>query len=78
MKTLSAIPRPYNPWKAETLSFLHVMLVLGVKMTNLLNKTHQTYGIRFEGAFFWKIKNSPIKRYWVASKIVLNNFSAKI
>ncbi len=54
MKTLSATPRPYNRWKAETLSFLHVLLVLGVKMTSLLNKTRQSYGIRFEGAFFWK------------------------
>ena len=63
MKTLSANLRPYNRWKAETLSFLHVLFVLGVKTTSLLNKTRQSYGIRFKGAFFRKIKNSPIKRY---------------
>jgi hypothetical protein len=63
MKTLSATPGPYNRQKAETLSFLCVLLVLGVKLTSLLNKTRQSYGICFKGAFFWKIKNSPIKRY---------------
>ena len=29
MKTLSATPRPLYPWKAETVSFLHVLLVWG-------------------------------------------------
>ncbi len=61
MKTLTATPRPYNCGKAKTLSFLHVVLGLGVKLTSLLNKTRQSYGISFEGAFFWKIENSPIR-----------------
>ena len=45
MKTLSATPRPYNRWKAETLSFLHVLLVWGVKLTSLLNKRRQSWTI---------------------------------
>ena len=44
-KTLSATPRPYNRWKAETLSFLHVLLVWGVKLTSLLNKRRQSWTI---------------------------------
>ena len=63
MNTLSATPRPYNHWKAETLSFLHVLLVLGVKLTSLLTTTCQNYGIGFEGTYFRKIENSLIKRY---------------
>ena len=31
----STTPRPYNRWKAETLSILHVLLNLGVKMTGV-------------------------------------------
>jgi hypothetical protein len=27
MKTLPTTPRPYNRWKAETLSFLHVRIL---------------------------------------------------
>ena len=37
-KTLSATPRPWYHWKAEDLSFLHVLLVWGVNLTCLLNK----------------------------------------
>jgi hypothetical protein len=47
---------------AESLSFLHVLLVLGVKLTSLLTSMRQNCGIGVEGAYFWKIKNSPIKR----------------
>ncbi len=56
MKTLSATPRPYDRWKAETLAFLHVLLVFGVKMTSLLTTMRQNYSISFEDAYFWKIK----------------------
>ena len=42
MKTLSATPRPYNRWKAESLSFLHVLLVWGDVVTSLLIKTRQS------------------------------------
>ncbi len=37
-------PRPPDPycWKAETLSFLHVLLVWGVKLTSLLTKMCQS------------------------------------
>ena len=37
-------PRPPDPicWKAETLSFLHVLLVWGVKLGHLLNKMCQS------------------------------------
>ncbi len=35
MKTLSATPRPYDRWKAENLSFLHVLLVWGVTLTTI-------------------------------------------
>ncbi len=36
-KTLSAIPQPLYQWKAETVSFLHVLLVWGVILLSLLN-----------------------------------------
>ena len=62
MKTLTATPRPYDRWKAETLSFLHLLLVLGVKLTSLLATVHQNYGIILKGTYFRKIANSPIKR----------------
>ena len=39
LKTLSAIPRPWFCWKAEILSFLHVLLVWGDALTSLLIKT---------------------------------------
>ena len=45
MKTLSATPRPYDRWKAETLSFLHVLLVWVVKLASLLNKMRQSWTI---------------------------------
>jgi hypothetical protein len=44
MKTLSATPRPYDRWKAENLSFLHVLLVWGVTVTSLLIKKRQSWG----------------------------------
>jgi hypothetical protein len=34
-------PQPYNRWKAENLSFLHVLLVWGITLTSLLIKKHQ-------------------------------------
>jgi hypothetical protein len=34
MKTLSTTPRPLYRWKAETLSFLHVLLDLGIKLVS--------------------------------------------
>ena len=40
-KTLSTTPRPLYRWKAETVSFLHVLLVWGVKLTSLLTTTRQ-------------------------------------
>jgi hypothetical protein len=45
MKTLSATPRPYDCWKTETLSFLHVLLVWGVTPTCLLNTRRQSWTI---------------------------------
>ena len=44
MKTLSATPRPNNHWKAESLSFLNVLLVWGVLLTSLLIKMRQSWG----------------------------------
>ena len=41
-KTLSATPRPKYCWKAEDVSFLHVLLVWGVKLSHLLNKMCQS------------------------------------
>ncbi len=41
-ETLSATPRPYNRWKAESLSFLLVLLVWGFALTSLLIKTCQS------------------------------------
>jgi hypothetical protein len=41
-KTLSPTPQPLYCWKAETLSFLHVLLVWGVKQTSLLTKMCQS------------------------------------
>jgi len=42
MTTLSATPRPWYRWKAENLSFLHVLLVWGVTLTSLLVKKRQS------------------------------------
>jgi hypothetical protein len=36
-KTLSATPQPLYHWKAETVSFLHVLLVWGVILLSFLN-----------------------------------------
>ncbi len=41
-KTLFTTPQPLYHWKAETLSFLHVLLVWGVKLTSLLTKMCQS------------------------------------
>jgi hypothetical protein len=41
-KTLSATPRPLNHWKAEDLSFLHVLLVLCVNLGLSFNKKRQS------------------------------------
>jgi hypothetical protein len=40
--TPSATPRPLYCWKAEELSFFHVLLVLGVNLGILLNKKCQS------------------------------------
>ena len=46
MKTLPGTPRPYNHWKAENVSFLHLLLlVLVVNMDSLLSKSCQIYSI---------------------------------
>ncbi len=42
-------PRPLYRWKAETVSFLYVSLVLGVNMSSLLSKSCQNYNIMFNG-----------------------------
>ncbi len=42
MMSLSQTPRPLYPWKAEIISFLHVLLVWGVKLTRFLIKTCQS------------------------------------
>jgi len=42
MKTLSATPRPWYRWKAETLSFLRVLLVYGVTVSILFKKSVKT------------------------------------
>ena len=43
MKTLSAtIPQPRYHWKAEIISFLHVLLVWGVKLTRSLAEVCQS------------------------------------
>jgi len=46
MKTLSATPRRYDRWKAEDLSFLHVLLVWLVALTSLLFKKRQSWTIQ--------------------------------
>ena len=44
MMTLSQTPRPLYPRKAEIISFLHVLLVWGVKLTSSLTKMCQSCG----------------------------------
>ena len=56
MKTLSMTTRPYDHWKAETLSFLHVLLVLGVKLTSLLTTMRQNYDIVSKARIFGKLQ----------------------
>ena len=55
MKTLFATPRSWYNWKAETLSFLHVLLVWSVNLASLLNKRCQSWTIRLKKtcAKFW-------------------------
>ena len=45
MKTLSATPRPYNRWKAESHSFLYMLLGWGVALASLLIKTRQSLSL---------------------------------
>jgi hypothetical protein len=73
MKTLSATPRPYDRWKAEDLSFLHVLLVWWVALTGLLIKKRQSWAlasvevsILFDGIVK---KNMPGKLFFVFAKI---------
>ncbi len=47
-KTLSETPRPLYRWKAEVLSFLHVLLVRGVNLASLLNKRRQSWTIHLK------------------------------
>ncbi len=47
-KTLSETPRPLYRWKAEVLSFLHVLLVWGVNLASLLNKRRQSWTIHLK------------------------------
>ncbi len=56
MKTLSETPRPYKRWKAETLSFLHVLLVWEVALASLLNKTRQSSGCDLIDPIFTIVK----------------------
>ena len=56
MKTLSETPRPYNRWKAASLSFLHVLLVWGVAMASLLIKTRQSSGCDLIDLIFTIVK----------------------
>jgi hypothetical protein len=56
MKTLPTTPRPYDRWKAETLSFLRVLLVLGVKATSLLITMRRNYGIVSKARIFGKLQ----------------------
>ena len=44
-KTQCATPRPYDCWKDEDLSFLHVLLVWWVALTILLIKKRQSWTI---------------------------------
>ena len=64
MKTLSATPGPHDRWKADTLSFLHVLLVWGVKLASLLNKRRQTWTLLQKPSIFTRnFVYPPIKRY---------------
>jgi hypothetical protein len=56
-KTLFATPRPLYHWKAETLSFLHVLLVLGVNLGSLLTLSFP--GRRLVSDFTLAIDISP-------------------
>ena len=53
IKTLSATPIPWYRWKAETLSFLHVLLVYGNILTILLIKKRQN-GAFVMRYYFWR------------------------
>ena len=56
MKTQFATPRPHYRWKAETLSFLHELLVLGAKLVSLLTTMRQNYGIVSKMRIFGKLQ----------------------
>jgi hypothetical protein len=51
MKTLSETPQPLYCWKAENLSFLHVVLVWGGTMISLLIKKRQSLALVLRYAF---------------------------
>ncbi len=63
MKTLSVTPRPYDRWKAETLSFLHVLLVWDVILVSSLNKLRWNWRYGSKCANTRHIEYLPIKRY---------------
>ncbi len=48
---LGELVDPQTHWKAETLSFLHVLLVWGVNLASLLNKWHQSWTIHSKQTF---------------------------
>ena len=47
MMTLSAAPRPIYGEKAETLSFLHVLLVWGINILSFFNYLRTNYEVVF-------------------------------
>ena len=59
MKTLSATPRHYDRWKAETLSFFLVLLVWGGKLASLFNKKRQSWTIHPKPSFAKILANGP-------------------
>ena len=67
-KTLSATPRLWYRWKAETLSFLHVLLVWGVKLVSLLNKRRQSWTIhskQTEDGILERANKETVNSGWV-------------
>jgi hypothetical protein len=63
-KTLSTTPRTYDRWKAEDLSFLHELLVWGVKLSHLLNKMCQSWGyvLKQTEDKIWGLADKEIKQ----------------
>jgi hypothetical protein len=74
-------PQPLYCWKAEIVSFLHVLLVLGVKLTSLLNKMCQSWGYVLKYAFWrnrQKEREGDNKGLGVACRVfITNNASAR-